>query len=240
MRSIHLKVRDIACEQCDYKTSLRQHLKNHIKAAHNICSDFVCKYCDYKTNHKFDLQQHEKAVHVKIKDNKCKLCDFTTSYPQVLKRHMRKRHVGNAERRNDLAYKVCFVKLVPLKNEVTSTCSTSSEMLEEEESFDAVTEAVTESLKKEEPIGAVTEAVAESLKEAVGKEVKRRIGEAVALYLFDQWWAKAEEKYNAVKERKVGEESDRMCHLCKFTALSENNLTEHLMINHVFDLNLSQ
>ena len=102
-----------------------------------------------------------------------------------------------------------------------------------------------ESLKKEEPIGAVTEAVAESLKEAVGKEVKRRIGEAVALYLFDQWWDKAEEKYNAVKERKlslrkVGEESNRICHVCKFTALSENNLTEHLMINHVFDLNLSQ
>ena len=194
---------------------------------------------------------------------------------------MKSCHVIKDEVVKDLACKECFVKLVPLKNEVISTCSTisplSKEMVEEdEESFGAVTEAVADSLEDEdsigavtesigavtesigtvtqsigavsesigavtESIGAVTEAVAESLKEAVSKEVKRKIGETVALYLFDQWWAQAEEKYKAVQEQKlssrgIGEqESNRKCHLCKFTALSENDLTEHLMINHVFD-----
>ena len=62
-------------------------------------------------------------------------------------------HVVKDEVGKDLAYKECFVKLVPLKNEVISTCSAttshSMEMLDDEESFGAVTESVVESLKEE-------------------------------------------------------------------------------------------
>ena len=149
------------------------------------------------------------------------LCSFRTAYSSQLKKHKKKCF----EVRKDLAYKECSVKLVPLDH---------SSLVE------AFTPLPKETVKEEEPIGFVIEAVARSLKESVGIEVKRKIGEAVALSLFDQWWAKAEEQYKAVQEKtsseKVREESSRRCHLCEFEAGSEGNLTEHLMINHVFDL----
>ena len=94
-------------------------------------------------------------------------------------------------------------------------------------------------VKDEESNGDVTEGVGESLMEAVGKEVKREIGEATTLHLFDQRWAKAEEKYKAVREKLLSKKfckgSKNKCHLCDFQAGSEDSLVEHLMTNHVFD-----
>ena len=66
------------------------------------------------------------------------------------------------------------------------------------------------------------------------------IGEAVALHLFDQWWAKEEEKHKVNQEKlisnQIKKESERDCDLCEYQAEGEGNLTEHLMADHVFDL----
>ena len=48
----------------------------------------------------------------------------------------------------------------------------------------------------------------------------------------------AEGKYKALQDGKPQPkvEPNSRRHLCKFMAGSEENLTEHLMVNHVFDL----
>ena len=47
------------------------------------------------------------------------------------------------------------------------------------------------------------EAVAEDLKRTLCKDVKKKIGETFAFYLYDQWWAEKEEKYKAEQRRKL-------------------------------------
>ena len=57
------------------------------------------------------------------------------------------------------------------------------------------------------------EAVVEDLKMALIKDVKKKIGETFAFYLYDQWWAEKEEKYKTEQRRKLeskkSEESEK-------------------------------
>ena len=252
MRAIHLKMKDIVCDQCEYTTSLRQNLKNHIMVSHsNTSYTFTCKRCKYRTNSKSSLGNHEKAVHLKIKDHRCMHCNFQTAYPSLLKSHEKKCKVFKKELSKNVEYKECFIKLVPLDPSLLVEAFTPSpnEMGKEEKSIGTISDAAARSLKeavlkdvkmnKGEAV-ALSEAVARSLKDEVFKEVKKKIGEAVALYIFDQWWAKEEAQYKAAQEEltpeKFREESSRRCHLCKYQAESEDRLTEHLMMNHVLDL----
>ena len=139
---------------------------------------------------------------------------------------MKKCSAINSEVAQDGETNECFIKLAPLDPTllIEEYIPPPNELVMKERSSEAITEAVTRILK-----------------EAVFKDVKKKIGEAVALELFDQWWAKGEEKYKMAEEKydvaeKLEEDLNGKCHLCEFQADSEGDLTEHLMIDHVFDL----
>ena len=185
MRAIHLKVNDIACELCDYKTSLRQNLKNHVRTVHDTLNYSVtCINCNYKTKTESLLRKHIKSVHAKIEDESCTQCDFQAYNPSRVRRHL-KRCSLKPDIKKGMDLKECYVKLAPLDP-------------------DLLIEAFTPSVKKvkEEPndSGTISEAVVDNIKEAVFQDVKSKIGDAVALYLFDQWWAMEEEKFKKTTE----------------------------------------
>ena len=56
-----------------------------------------CPDCDYKTTDKCHLNEHIKAVHHKIKDFLCELCSYATSRKSNLVKHISKQHSGNPE-----------------------------------------------------------------------------------------------------------------------------------------------
>ena len=62
------KVEDLfayACDKCDYKTTTKINLKQHIKSIHDKVV-FSCEQCDYKTANKNSLNQHFKSIHKKV------------------------------------------------------------------------------------------------------------------------------------------------------------------------------
>ena len=104
-----------ACQNCDYKSWLKQPLDNHIQAHHegvvNTCKDcgktykykgdlkthqrsvhegvvYPCKYCTHKSKRKGELIEHEQYVHIRISVKTCKLCNQTFLRNTHLKRHM--------------------------------------------------------------------------------------------------------------------------------------------------------
>jgi len=230
MRAKHLKMKDIKCDQCDYSTSLGQNLKNHIVVAHSANFAFSCNKCTYQTNFKAVFRHHQRAVHLKIKDLNCEHCNFSTAYPARLKKHSIKCATVKKEVIQDVKYKECFVQLTPLR-----LFGTSPPPPPPPPSPIETTNGEGSCVK-----GDITEAVVRSLKETLFKDVKKMIGEAVALHLFDQWWAKEEEKHKVNQEKlisnQIKKESERDCDLCEYQAEGEGNLTEHLMADHVFDL----
>ena len=92
VQSVHERVKNIYCGQCDYRTGNKYTLKNHIKAIHDKIKDISCGQCDYKTGNRQNLQRHVKAVHHKVKDIACEQCDYKTSHRSALKRHVKALH----------------------------------------------------------------------------------------------------------------------------------------------------
>ena len=185
MRAIHLKVKDIACELCDYKTSLRQNLKNHARTVHDTLNYSVtCINCNYKTKTESLLRKHIKSVHVKIEDEMCTQCDFQESNPSRVSRQLKRCSV-KTDIKIGMDLKECYVKLAPLDPDLLIESFTPSEEIVKVEPKDS---------------GPIPEGVVNNIKEAAFKDVKSKIGEAVALYLFDQWWAMEEEKFKKTTE----------------------------------------
>ena len=54
--------------------------------------DFKCENCDYNTTQKGHLKRHMKAKHEGVKFN-CNLCDYQTGYPSNLKVHKQNKHI---------------------------------------------------------------------------------------------------------------------------------------------------
>ena len=62
------KVEDLfaySCDKCDYKTTTKSNLKQHIKSIYDKVM-FSCEQCDYKTANKNSLNQHLKSIHEKV------------------------------------------------------------------------------------------------------------------------------------------------------------------------------
>ena len=82
------------CEQCEYRTSHKHHLKMHVKQVHDKIKDVKCDIdqCEYVCSHKHHLKMHAKQVHDKIKDVKCDQCEYVCSLKHHLKMHVKQVH----------------------------------------------------------------------------------------------------------------------------------------------------
>ena len=79
------------CNQCEYASSVKSSLKNHIKI-HSGEKPNKCNQCDYASSHASDLRKHLKT-HSGEKSNKCNQCDYASSQAGHLRRHL-KTHSG--------------------------------------------------------------------------------------------------------------------------------------------------
>ena len=83
------------CNICQFQTSQKSILKNHIKSVHLKEKDFPCKICDYRATQSGNLSRHVKNVHEKS-DNI--MCDKCKNYIQKisLKKHLKQQHDDEA------------------------------------------------------------------------------------------------------------------------------------------------
>jgi len=108
------------CEECDYTTAYKQHLKQHINFVHkgigHLCDHcgfkardkgqlknhvltnhenvrYECKHCEFKAKSKGNLKQHVESLHKGIR-HRCDLCDYSTPYMMNLKNHLKVAHEG--------------------------------------------------------------------------------------------------------------------------------------------------
>ena len=68
VKSKHLKIRDLKCEQCDYQTYSTYNLQKHVEVNHEKVS-MACEQCNYKTASAMKFEKHMKAKHNTLRDN---------------------------------------------------------------------------------------------------------------------------------------------------------------------------
>ena len=94
---VHEKIKDIKCEQCDYKCSIQENLTRHVKTVHKGIKEYECNKCGKQFGFNGGLLRHIKAIHEKdksvpaitqenvqdqsddITETTCQLCGFSSS-----------------------------------------------------------------------------------------------------------------------------------------------------------------
>ena len=92
VRAVHKKIRNFACELCEFRAARPQTLKKHVKEVHAKVKDYACDQCDYRASRPHLVQNHLKAIHDNIKDLMCDQCDFVTGQRDALKYHVKHLH----------------------------------------------------------------------------------------------------------------------------------------------------
>jgi hypothetical protein len=83
---VHENLRKFQCEFCDFKTKLKETLKEHVKIHDGMW--IVCERCGYKTKRQRDLQKHA----CKIKEFSCEQCGVKTASKAALRKHRQRKH----------------------------------------------------------------------------------------------------------------------------------------------------
>ena len=95
--------KSIQCEQCDYKTSYKKNMKNHVERIHNSKEkSFICNLCNFRASTKEKLENHQNREHgfrFQCKNFKDLVdpnldCERTFSDRQSLQKHLFKHGVG--------------------------------------------------------------------------------------------------------------------------------------------------
>merc|ERR1711860_338067 len=73
--TVHTKVRNFACELCDYTAVHPDHVRGHVRTWHKV-GDFKCDKCDFQCESKFNLRNHKLSIHVKKPMTKTKVMNF--------------------------------------------------------------------------------------------------------------------------------------------------------------------
>ena len=94
IESVHEKIRPHKCFICDNSFSQKGGLKVHIDAVHEGKKPHKCSICDYSFSQKGDLKKHVEAIHEGKKPHKCSICDYSFSQKGVLRKHIKSVHEG--------------------------------------------------------------------------------------------------------------------------------------------------
>ena len=95
--------KSIQCEQCDYNTSYKLNMKNHVERIHNSKEkSFICNLCNFRGSTKEKLENHQNREHgfrFQCKNFKDLIdpnldCERTFSDRQTLQKHLFKHGVG--------------------------------------------------------------------------------------------------------------------------------------------------
>ena len=89
-RTVHLKEKH-ACDICGKEYTQKSHVSTHKKMSHMKEKPFQCKLCDYKASLKCHLKVHIESIHEGV-TYPCKLCSYAATQKQVLKSHLITKH----------------------------------------------------------------------------------------------------------------------------------------------------
>ena len=76
MKTVHSKLRNFKCEQCNKLFSSPALVRRHIMGVHEKIKDFACITCNATFSDKWKLSEHEKNVHSQTRI-KCDSCNIT-------------------------------------------------------------------------------------------------------------------------------------------------------------------
>ena len=101
----HLNER-FKCKKCDFQTSERRGLKNHIQTRDENHEKIVlkCPECSYETTSKSNISKHKKTKHTGESFLiKCKLCDFQSKLQSSITLHERSHSNKNCKALNRIS-----------------------------------------------------------------------------------------------------------------------------------------
>ena len=75
------------CDKCEYSSSLKSNLNQHVTCVHALEKPFKCTLCNYAASIKSNLNQHIRCVHAKTKPFKCSQCEYAASIKSNLNQH---------------------------------------------------------------------------------------------------------------------------------------------------------
>ena len=79
MESVHDRIKDFKCSDCDFVTSRCDALKRHMREAHQKIKKFQCNQCDYSSSKCSDLNRHIKSKHLRTFIQ----LDVASMYPSI-------------------------------------------------------------------------------------------------------------------------------------------------------------
>ncbi|XP_038076835.1 uncharacterized protein LOC119744773 [Patiria miniata] len=89
LHTLSCPVRKIrSCKECGFTSESAEGVQDHVKECHHKPKFYKCNLCDYKSSAKNGIKNHMK-FHSKDRPYKCQQCSFTGAYPQSLRSHMR-------------------------------------------------------------------------------------------------------------------------------------------------------
>ena len=89
------------CKHCEFETTKKEGMANHIIDNHLKTNTILCDYCDFKCSKKSDIAQHSQDVHdIEYRESvvenlsmyHCEQCSYETQKKILLTRHMENVH----------------------------------------------------------------------------------------------------------------------------------------------------
>ena len=90
----------MSCQKCDYKTTSKKVMKEHMSNVHNRTNsdrmqgkgyeiELKCVMCQFSSKNEEDQKKHQREKHEYKRSYQCNLCDFTATTKDILKKHMK-------------------------------------------------------------------------------------------------------------------------------------------------------
>ena len=92
IKVMHLNLVSYNCKQCSYATKFSQSLTAHVLGVHEKVQH-SCQLCDYTSTHKTTIYQHMRRAHGNEEKKKCPECDYKTFSKDRLACHINGKHL---------------------------------------------------------------------------------------------------------------------------------------------------
>ena len=86
IRSIHLKEKRFKCNDCEFKTNIKESLTKHMRS-HTNEKPFECNTCGKMFSSQSSLSFHKRSIHLKEKRYSCSICDYKSNQKSRMDEH---------------------------------------------------------------------------------------------------------------------------------------------------------
>ena len=229
--AIHLRLKPHKCEHCTYASPHRVTLKRHTRVKH-ASKPYPCRNCASAFEDKSDLIKHNIEFHPH-NIFRCEKCEFTASYKSQLSMHINAVHLGLRQFKCDLcsfaAGFLAGVRYHKKANHSVEMIADSKAHMGKESSISEDTETDSVCQTPE-----TTRVKCNNVIRKSSNVQKQRINK-----LSEKARPKENLQQNCESETSIGimnettEVNIAKCQICGFEAANEDNLTGHILDQHV-------